>query len=210
MWSIHADVDDGALEGATFQGWTEEGVNVHVAGPGEQCSAPDLYLHKCAECGHEWTDEEEGADECAEVGCWCEEIDSEETEGTGPLSWLNSAGIHIDDDEARVTLSVGDPRGAFCFTMRRAGDGTLLLHTPHPGEGLPHMGLKPLHDGTYEVSSYNPGQKPPLRMAGELLRCLDECVPDLEHYESTHGPGPDRRLAELKVALADYRQAVGS
>ena len=72
----------------------------------------------------------------------------------GPLSWLNSARITADMDEDAVycLVSVGDPRGAFCFTVRRLDDGTLIIHTPYPGEGMPHMKTTDLHPGTLQVT----------------------------------------------------------
>lgn len=36
----------------------------------------------------------------------------------------------------------------------------------------------------------------------ELKAAVRECLPDLEHYARTHGPGPDRRLEALKKKLA--------
>lgn len=35
-----------------------------------------------------------------------------------------------------------------------------------------------------------------------LLEALLACLPDLEHYTATHGPGPDTRLASAKAAIA--------
>lgn len=35
---------------------------------------------------------------------------------------------------------------------------------------------------------------------------LRECLPDLEHYAATHGPGPDRRLENARAALALHPQ----
>lgn len=77
-------------------------------------------------------------------------------EVTGPLSWLNSAAIDFDydQDSVSVSISVGDPRGAFVFTVRRRPDtGELLLHTPYPGEGMPHMALEALQPGTFRIGS---------------------------------------------------------
>lgn len=52
-----------------------------------------------------------------------------------------------------VSVSVGDPRGAFTFTIRRRPDtGALLLHVPYAGEPMPHARLTELHPGTYEVN----------------------------------------------------------
>ena len=36
----------------------------------------------------------------------------------------------------------------------------------------------------------------------DLVTAVKAVLGDLEHYVSTHGPGPDRRLADLKLALA--------
>jgi len=41
--------------------------------------------------------------------------------------------------------------------------------------------------------------------APELLEALEACLADLEHYVSTHGPGPDVRLANAKAAIAKVR-----
>lgn len=76
-----------------------------------------------------------------------------------PLSWANSAGIHTDPDVDSITLtvSVGDPRGAFAFTLRRVPDetdtsgGRLMLHVPSPEDVTPHAGLTLVHPGTYRV-----------------------------------------------------------
>lgn len=77
-----------------------------------------------------------------------------------PLSWANSAAIDTDekDDSITVSISVGDPRGAFCFTVRRipedAGSdlaGQLVLHVPHAGQTAPHQPLCALHPGTFLI-----------------------------------------------------------
>lgn len=71
----------------------------------------------------------------------------------GPLSWLNSARITADpdDDAIHCVVSVGDPRGGFCFTVRRRDDGQLLIHVPHPGEGMAHEKTEALFPGTLIV-----------------------------------------------------------
>lgn len=70
-----------------------------------------------------------------------------------PLAWCNSAAMdwNAAEDSVTVSISVGDPRGAFAFTVRRLADGSLIMHTPYPGEGMPHMPLRELHPGTYEI-----------------------------------------------------------
>lgn len=35
---------------------------------------------------------------------------------------------------------------------------------------------------------------------------LEQTIKDLEHYASTHGPGPDRRAIELKNALKIFTE----
>lgn len=74
-------------------------------------------------------------------------------ETEGPLDWLNSARIVADrsEDAVHCLVSIGDPRGAFCFTVRRLPDGRIVIHTPHPGEGMAHMETRQLHPGTLEV-----------------------------------------------------------
>lgn len=77
-----------------------------------------------------------------------------------PLSWVNSAAIDADDkdDSVTVSISVGDPRGAFTFTVRRIPDdaesdlaGRLLMHLPYPGHPLPHEPLTEHHPGIYLI-----------------------------------------------------------
>jgi hypothetical protein len=74
----------------------------------------------------------------------------------GPLTWLNSARITADpgEDAVHCVVSVGDPRGGFCFTVRRLSDGRIVIHMPYPGESMPHMATRQLHEGTLEVGHY--------------------------------------------------------
>nr|MDT0665564.1 hypothetical protein [Micromonospora sp. DSM 115978] len=74
----------------------------------------------------------------------------------------NHAGVTTDDavDSVTVHVSVGDPRGAFTFTVRRVPDdadsvlaGRLLLHVPHPDAPMGHLPLTALHDGTYLIGA---------------------------------------------------------
>lgn len=71
-----------------------------------------------------------------------------------PLDWANSAGISVDEEDDKVVLwiSVGDPRGAFTFTVRRNPEtGDLLLHLPYPGEPTPHEETERISDSTLRV-----------------------------------------------------------
>lgn len=97
----------------------------------------------------------------------CRVIADEDAVATrGMARWLNSARLHVDEDTDEVTcvVSVGDPRGGFAFKVRRTPDGRILLHTPHPGEGAPHLQLAQLHPGTYQV----------VGQSGAALRFEDE------------------------------------
>lgn len=64
---------------------------------------------------------------------------------------VNSAAIDWNGDDLTVTISTGDPRGAFAMTVRVMDDGTRLLHVPHPSNGLLHEPLTELHPGTYKI-----------------------------------------------------------
>ncbi|NKQ57330.1 hypothetical protein HFP15_31140 [Amycolatopsis sp. K13G38] len=131
---------------------------------------------RCLACGESLTEETDGyADESGSLICDAydpyddPEIDDVDTapdfrEGSHraqrvPLAWANGAAIHTnpDEDSITVTVSVGDPRGAFAFTVRRIPDdagtngGRLIMHTPYPGEPMPHRDLIEDHTGTYWV-----------------------------------------------------------
>lgn len=81
----------------------------------------------------------------------------------GPLSWLNSARVTTDpqDDAVHCVVSVADPRGGFCFTVRRLSDGRIVLHCPYPGEAMLHANLAELHPGTF-VITYGDGDDRPV------------------------------------------------
>lgn len=71
-----------------------------------------------------------------------------------PLSWVNSAGIHIDEaaDQVDVHISVGDPRGGFVMRMYRTEEGKVRMEVPHPEQGLLHEPLREINPrGVYEV-----------------------------------------------------------
>jgi len=81
------------------------------------------------------------------------------------LSWCNRAGIRADetDDAIILSLSTGDPCGAFTFMIRRVPDdadsplaGRLLLHLPYPGQPAPHDAVHPLHPGTFVIGQPGP------------------------------------------------------
>lgn len=139
----------------------------------------DLPTHHCAECGEETDDEDKinlGVEICEGSGKWmaCPDGSSDHTKpgqiecdtckGSGeieihtwehiPLNWVNSASIHArpDRDEIQVTISVGDPRGAFVMTVERREDG-LYLSVPHPGEDMGHMPLTERSAGWFKIAN---------------------------------------------------------
>lgn len=65
-----------------------------------------------------------------------------------PSRWLNSACVTVDEEEVTCVVSVNDPRGGFAFTVRRNPDGGFYIHTPYPGEPMPHMRTEEVHPGT--------------------------------------------------------------
>ena len=76
----------------------------------------------------------------------------------GPIFWANSAFLEFDEEKDSVTvgISIGDPRGAFVFTIRKLPAeadmaGRLIMHLPYPGSGWLHDTLSPLHQGTYLI-----------------------------------------------------------
>ncbi|MCK2239772.1 MULTISPECIES: hypothetical protein [unclassified Crossiella] len=134
--------------------------------------------HRCRACGEELHKTVSGYEtDLGETGCpdFEPHTDTGPESGEGPhdpehipVSWCNSAAVHTDEsqDSVTVSISVGDPRGAFTLTIRRMPDdvdcglaGHLIMHTPYAGQPLPHMELTPLHDGTYVVGPYTPTQR---------------------------------------------------
>lgn len=110
----------------------------------------DRALYRCSGCGEE-TDQDDivtfGVEECDGYS----EIEIHEWEAI-PLNWVNSASIHArtDRDEIQVTISVGDPRGAFVMAVERREDG-LYLSVPHAGMGMSHMPLTERSAGWYKI-----------------------------------------------------------
>lgn len=120
---------------------------------------------ECAHCGEAiaeyvdgWTHDDTGTR-------WCGNLtDDEAADDDGatlaapaaavPGNW---AGIttSVEDESVRVEISVADPRGCLTMTLRRvrAEDGTerLLLHVPHPEDSTPHVALREIAPGTYEI-----------------------------------------------------------
>jgi hypothetical protein len=120
---------------------TEEFELIHI------CSRPvSLY----AEVNYELASIDEPAEQ---VALRNDDAENGYDECNGPLDWLNSAAIVTDeaDDAIHCKVSIGDPRGAFCFTVRRKPNGEILIHTPYPGESFAHAETEQLHPGTLRV-----------------------------------------------------------
>lgn len=124
---------------------------------GEDCDG----LHTCADnC-------EAPEYECDSLACnGVARVEARHVPVRKVLSWVNSAALDFDarDDSVTVTVSVGDPRGAFAMALRRhtpdEGDPYLTLSTPCPGESWAHMPLAYLSQGYYRVQPYGGSAEP--------------------------------------------------
>ena len=82
------------------------------------------------------------------------------------------------------------------------GPWTILPNTPHfvramhPAEGMQPVAAVYHFDGELSANARL------IAAAPELLEALEAVLPDLEHYVATHGPGPDKRLAIARAAIA--------
>lgn len=121
-------------------------------------NADSEYVTRCTECRAEFdSDGPQGDDlNCPELEDQDGNVQRHALESL-PLTWANNAGIRLDDDEDSVTvsISVGDPRGAFTFTVRRVPEGEyagmLMMHLPHEGEPMPHAKITEIHPGTFVI-----------------------------------------------------------
>jgi hypothetical protein len=64
---------------------------------------------------------------------------------------VNSCAIDWTGEEFTVTISTGDPRGAFCMTVRQLSDGRRILHVPYADASMLHEDLTEDHPGTYVI-----------------------------------------------------------
>jgi hypothetical protein len=108
---------------------------------------------ECSSCHRELTEYPDGYTD-DDGHRTCDDSAALHTPVQTPLTWLNSAAINPDPDEnsVTVTLSVGDPRGAFAMTLRKVDD-KIYLHLPHQDMPSPHMPLSLVTPGTYRVGS---------------------------------------------------------
>jgi hypothetical protein len=131
--------------------------------------------YRCSACGADLAETPGGFDDDnGDRDCPAYQPDDPDADVTGPhlpervaLSWCNSAAIDTDeaDDAITLRLSTGDPRGAFTITIRRVPDdansplaGLLLMHTPYPGQPMPHEPVHPLHPGTFVIGQPGPAR----------------------------------------------------
>ncbi len=88
--------------------------------------------------------------------------DDDDDDCGAPCDWFNSAKIIVNPeaDSVSLTISTGDPRGAFCWTIRRRPDtGELLLHMPVREGADHHEDVECLHEGTWVISRSRPQNK---------------------------------------------------
>lgn len=118
----------------------------------EDDDGDELEVWECSECGERFEEQPGVDEECEFNECTCD-LGHECERVSVPLEWVNSAGIALDeeDDAVRLSISIGDPRGAFVFTVRRMVSGELVMHLPYPGMSFAHEELTELHPGTYRI-----------------------------------------------------------
>lgn len=169
--SINGDLESGDSQNVLIEDLDGLSVQLSINEEGDQPT------HRCSGCGEE-TDQEDivtfGVEVCEGSGKWitCPDQTADHTtpgkiscdtcDGAGEieihewkailLHWANSASIHArpDRDEIQVTISVGDPRGAFVMAVERREDG-LYLSVPHTGMGMSHMPLTERSAGWFKI-----------------------------------------------------------
>ncbi len=137
---------------------------------------------RCSVCGADLVETPRGFDDDnGDNTCPAYQAEASDGDANGPhmpqrvaLSWCNSAGIRTDeaDDAITLSLSTGDPRGAFTLTIRRIPDdadspfaGRLVMHMPHPDAPMLHEPLHPLHPGTFAIGHPVPAARAHLTAA---------------------------------------------
>lgn len=155
--------------GTNTEGETLEGMSFEE-GPSVTVEFPEAGVFYCTECGETREDDSEprnarcNASECQTCSGYGEvdgaECSTCEGDSLGAHawqaerhSWLNHAGIAVDESDNSVTfsLSISDPRGAFTFNVWQADDGRILLSVPTPGEPGLHAPLKDLGFGKFQI-----------------------------------------------------------
>jgi hypothetical protein len=105
-----------------------------------------------------------------------------------------------DVERAAEVLGIG-------VSITRPGDGATRYSFYRKVEGNPYVEGRSLGwaKGSKSAMQWLDGFAEGLEAERERTRRVKlaaaACLPDLDRYAGTHGPGPDRRLAELKAAL---------
>ena len=69
------------------------------------------------------------------------------------------------------------------------------------GRGVATIGFQKI-DRSWVIDDVDEANARLIAAAPELLAALVDCIPDLERFVSTQGPGPDRRLEVARAAIA--------
>lgn len=164
MFMLHIDGEAQDLEAVSQPQYDNESLRIQLE-DGDRSSG---YSEACRHCGSRIVDESDGWQHESTGSKFCDlldalddqdelidddEADERTTAEPGPFAWCNSASITLDPDDnaVHVSISVGDPRGAFVMTVRQLSDGSLVLHHPHPSDGMAHMDTAELHPGTLAI-----------------------------------------------------------
>lgn len=139
---------------------SDYGDNGWQADDGGERDCPQ-HTTECEECDGvgaifpNWPEDKETQEDCPNAACdrGTVNLGHEPSDTATVDTFANSAGIHVSNDgtELTVTISVGDPRGAFGMTVRKLPDGRLILHVPYADEPMGHRTLVEMHPGTYEI-----------------------------------------------------------
>lgn len=155
--SLYLDADDASVDGSRGDGngYALDFSRIHVGMAGEaSCNGDEIAgaTVRCEHCGDK-LDEDGAGLEDGRLGCRSNDQAAVHEPEPMPCSFANSASISVDEehDEVTVTISVGDPRGAFAMTVSRGHDGKLRLAVPYEGMGFAHMPLTKLDDGYYQI-----------------------------------------------------------
>ena len=143
---------------------TINGTARYIEGDLQLSAHADNERH-CEHCGESIAEYMTGWEHDHTGSRWCHDLsdsdaaDSDDATSASPAMSLpvNWAGIttNTDDESVRVEISVGDPRGCLTMTVRRVRDDDgaerLLLHVPHAGDSLPHVAMREIAPGTYQI-----------------------------------------------------------
>lgn len=184
---LYIDGEDTSELADKFSEWQDQGLRVQFETPASEGRDAES---RCKRCSRDLVDYGELQDEEDQSPFCPEEFQTSDDDEEDrlrhdpeplPLTWFNSAAFDFsaEEDSVTVSISVGDPRGAFAFTIRRlpahtfepysdapercrscgelpqdrrhSGRGQLVMHTPYERMGMPHVPVKKVSDGTYLI-----------------------------------------------------------